>query len=107
MSCVRGSRLTIAVKVNVFFNGRLLQVVFPTNDVPPSLLEKKIRILILFSFQIQTAILNPSNVAADPETLYFTDEALLERVPTLMLILSGIYLSVQVRSSVLVRLQPF
>jgi len=46
--------------------------------------------------QIQTVILNPDNVKVDPETLYFTDEALLSRVPNLLLILAGIYLSVQV-----------
>ena len=37
--------------------------------------------------QIQTAILNPENLA--PEGEYFTDEQLLQRVPKLMLILGG------------------
>ena len=37
--------------------------------------------------QIQTAILNPDNIATDGE--YFTDEELLNRVPNLMLILGG------------------
>jgi len=43
--------------------------------------------------QIQTAILNPNNIATDGE--YFTDPELLARVPTLMLILAAIYISIQ------------
>ena len=43
--------------------------------------------------QIQTAILNPDNIA--PEGDYFTDPTLLARVPSLMLILGAIYLSIQ------------
>ena len=47
-----------------------------------------------FLQQIQTAILNPDNVAIDEESGYFTDPALLARVPGLMLTLAGIYLSI-------------
>jgi hypothetical protein len=44
--------------------------------------------------QIQTAILNPDNVAIDPESGYFTDPDLLARVPGLMVILASIYLAI-------------
>jgi len=50
--------------------------------------------------QIQTAILNPENLA--PEGEYFTDEQLLQRVPKLMLILGGMYLSIQIIACCLV-----
>ena len=43
--------------------------------------------------QIQTAILNPDNIAPDGD--YFTDQSLLARVPNLMLILGAMYLSIQ------------
>ncbi len=44
--------------------------------------------------QIQTAILNPENIAVDPDSGYFVDHRLLDRVPGLMLILGAIYLSI-------------
>ena len=50
--------------------------------------------------QIQTAILNPDNIAPDGE--YFTNPELLARVPTLMLILAGIYISIQLLACCLV-----
>ncbi len=56
--------------------------------------------------QIQTAILNPDNVAVDPETLYFTDEALLDRVPDLMLVLAGIYLAVEMVACAMITEPP-
>jgi len=43
--------------------------------------------------QIQTALLNPENLA--PEGEYFTNKKLLARVPNLMLILAGIYIAIQ------------
>jgi len=50
--------------------------------------------------QVQTAIINPDNVAVvdygDGEDKYFEDEELLNRVPKVMLILAGIYFSIQV-----------
>ena len=45
--------------------------------------------------QIQTAILNPNNIAPSEKTDsgdYFTDEELLMKVPSLMLILGGTYI---------------
>lgn len=51
---------------------------------------------------IQTAILNPNNVTVDNETKYFTDPELLAGVPRLMLILSGIYLSIQMVACLMV-----
>ena len=50
--------------------------------------------------QIQTAILNPDNIA--PAGEYFTDPHLLDRVPTLMLILGALYLSIQMIACFLV-----
>ncbi len=52
--------------------------------------------------QIQTAILNPDNVAIDESSKYFTDPTLLNRVPTLMLYLTAIYLTVQMIACLLV-----
>ena len=42
--------------------------------------------------QIKTAILIPDNIAHEGE--YFTNPELLAKVPTLMLILAGIYISI-------------
>ena len=50
--------------------------------------------------QIQTAILNPDNLSTDGE--YFTDEELLGRVPSLMLILGALYFSIQLFACFLV-----
>ena len=50
--------------------------------------------------QIQTAILNPDNLSTDGE--YFTDPELLERVPSLMLILGALYFSIQLVACLLV-----
>ena len=50
--------------------------------------------------QIQTAILNPENISTDGE--YFTDPELLDRVPTLMLILGAMYFSIQLFACLLV-----
>jgi len=50
--------------------------------------------------QIQTAILNPDNI--NPEGEYFTNPELLARVPSLMLILAGIYISIQLTACCLV-----
>ena len=47
-----------------------------------------------YPVQIQTAIINPANVAIDAESGYFTEPALLGRVPGLMLTLAAIYLSI-------------
>ena len=55
--------------------------------------------------QVQTAILNPDNVQAG-EDGYFVDEALLERVPSLMLILAAIYFSIQMLACALIREPP-
>jgi len=55
--------------------------------------------------QIQTAILNPNNIAPSEKTDsgdYFTDEELLMKVPSLMLILGGIYLVIQIFACILV-----
>lgn len=38
--------------------------------------------------------MNPDNLAIDEESGYFTEPALLARVPGLMLTLAGIYLSI-------------
>jgi len=44
--------------------------------------------------QVQTAIINPDNIAVVDD--YFEDEDMLNRVPSVMLILAGIYFSIQV-----------
>lgn len=48
--------------------------------------------------QIQTAYLNPLNHKLDDGT-YFTDEKILNRVPSLFLLLGSIYAVIQVPSS--------
>merc|ERR1719500_2352092 len=49
--------------------------------------------------QIQTAIINPNNVPAvdtgDGEDKYFEDEEVLNKVPTVLLILAAMYFSIQ------------
>ncbi|TRY78835.1 hypothetical protein TCAL_06757 [Tigriopus californicus] len=55
--------------------------------------------------QIQTAILNPENVNI-AESGYFEDEDLLKRVPGLMLILSAIYVSIQLVACLMVTEPP-
>merc|ERR1719422_2452961 len=55
--------------------------------------------------QIQTAILNPNNITPSlntPSGLYFVDEQLLDKVPSLMLFLGGIYLVIQIFACLLV-----
>ena len=54
--------------------------------------------------QIQTAILNPTNVSTDGE--YFEDAALLARVPGLLLILAGLYLALQLVACFMVTEPP-
>lgn len=55
--------------------------------------------------QIQTAILNPENVHI-AKSGYFEDEDLLNRVPGLMLILSAIYVSIQLVACLMVTEPP-
>lgn len=60
---------------------------------------------------VQTGFVNPKNVVADPdpydsEEKYFTDAELLDRVPTLFLILGGTYAVMQLVGSLLVTDPP-
>ena len=58
---------------------------------------------------IQTAILNPDNVSpatSGPDEGYFTDEELLARVPSLLLILGGIYLTLGMIACLLITQPP-
>ena len=54
--------------------------------------------------QIQTAMLNPNNVSPDGE--FFQDEALLDRVPVLLLTLAGLYLALQMVACLMVTEPP-
>merc|ERR1719150_1105211 len=58
--------------------------------------------------QIQTALINPDNHTPDDpeENKYFTDPELLSRVPGLMLILGGIYISIQLVACLMVTEPP-
>jgi len=58
---------------------------------------------------IQTAILNPDNVSpalSGPDKGYFTDEDLLAKVPTLLLILGGIYFTLGMVACLLITQPP-
>ena len=63
---------------------------------------------LVFNY-IQTAILNPNNVSpasSGPDKDYFTDPDLLDRVPNLLLILSGIYLCLGMVACLLITQPP-
>ena len=56
--------------------------------------------------QIQTAYLNPSNHKLD-DGKYFTDEKILNRVPSLFLLLGCLYAIIQVRMIKICRMKEF
>ncbi|CAH8492452.1 unnamed protein product [Dicrocoelium dendriticum] len=55
---------------------------------------------------VQTAFINPDNVKVDNVTRQFTDNALLDRVPTVFLMLGGILLGLQIIGFILLRPKP-
>ena len=56
--------------------------------------------------QIQTAIVNPSNVSVNPESGYFEDPELLARVPYLMLYLGAVYFTLSFLAGCLMQAPP-
>ena len=55
----------------------------------------------MFSLQIQSTYLNPTNAPLDADG-YFSDDAILNRVPSLFLLLGSIYGIVQVIMLILI-----
>nr|CAH8871706.1 unnamed protein product [Trichobilharzia regenti] len=55
---------------------------------------------------IQTKFINPSNKKVDEESRYFTDDELLERVPTAFLLMGSILAALELIAFALVRMKP-
>nr|VZI16974.1 unnamed protein product [Spirometra erinaceieuropaei] len=55
---------------------------------------------------VQTAIINPENIRVNNQTQMFEDEAVLQRIPTALLIIGGILASMQLIGCLTVRPRP-